>query len=448
MMVEAPSRSHAIDLEGYAKAIVTYIDDDDYPMSVPADFRSGDSEASVVLDPISRPPDMHPGRRVTVIFSHIKPVEDFGYVDRRYLTVEGRLEPKGDVFEVKAERISGWDESVVPFFEYCERSVGRGRAYLESLSRTEGKEIQPRLPLLWKMFLATRAPFLTATVIPVLLGAAVARWQGYSASWFTAVALIGASLVHIGLNMLNDYFDSVSGADQMNVTPTPYSGGSRVLQYGLVSEKAMLGWGAGLMVAGCVIGVVLSVFRGPALLAIGGIGVLLAFFYTAPPLRLAYRGLGDLAVATGFGPIVVAGSYYVVARKLSIEALYASIPVAILVMLILYVNQVPDRNADALAGKNTVAVRFSREAILRGYAIAAAAAFLSVVIGVAIGLMPTLALLSLLPAPLAIVVYRGMRDNYDSPYGLMPAMSKNIALHGLVGTALTMAYFVSAYFSG
>lgn len=174
MMVEAPSRSHAIDLEGYAKAIVTYIDDDDYPMSVPADFRSGDSEASVVLDPISRLPDMHPGRRVTVIFSHIKPVEDFGYVDRRYLTVEGRLEPKGDVFEVKAERISGWDESVVPFLEYCERSVGRGRAYLESLSRTEGKEIQPRLPLLWKMFLVTRAPFLTATVIPVLLGAAVA----------------------------------------------------------------------------------------------------------------------------------------------------------------------------------------------------------------------------------------------------------------------------------
>jgi 1,4-dihydroxy-2-naphthoate octaprenyltransferase len=447
MSVAAPARPHSLHLDSYTKAVVTFVDDDGYPMSVPADFRLGDRDDSVFLRPIESVPNLMAGRRVTVIFSQIRPVEGYGYVDRRYVTVEGVLRERGEVYEVRAEKVSGWDESEVAFFEYCERSVGRARRYLERLSTERGERVSATLSLPWKAFLATRVPFLSATFIPVALGAVIARWRGYSAWWLSIAALVGASLIHLGLNMANDYFDTASGADEANVNPTPFSGGSRVLQYGLVSPRAMLAWSAGLIAAGAAIGVVLSLIRGPFLLALGAVGLFLAIFYSAPPIKLAYRGLGDIAVALGFGPIVVVGSYFVASGSLGWDALYGSIPIAILVMLILYVNQVPDRRGDALAGKRTVAVRFSRKTIIRGYLLSVGLAFASIPVGVLIGIMPVTALVALAPAPLALIVYRGLADNYDSPYDLMPTMSRNIALHAVVGILLIASY-VAAIFLG
>ncbi len=446
MAVGARLAEKELRLEGFVKAVITYVDDDGYPMSVPASFEAAEGEHGVVLDPIATPPGLGAGRRVTVIFSSITPVEGVGYTDRRYVTLEGVLRPAGDRFALVAEKVGGWDEAEVPFFEYCERSVGRAHRYMKKLEARRGEPVAPKLSLPWKVFLATRVPFLSATVIPVALGAVVARWQGHSAWWAVAAALVGASLIHLGLNMLNDVYDSVSGADEANVNPTPYSGGSRVIQYGLVSRRTMFLWAAGLIAAGAAIGVVLAVLRGYLLLPIGALGLFLAIFYSAPPFKLAYRGLGDLAVALGFGPIVVLGSYYVAARSVSAEAFYASIPVAILVMLILYVNQVPDRKADAAAGKATVAVRFSRRAIVVGYGAAAVAAFVSIVIGVLTGLMPVTSLAALVAAPLAVAVYRGLERHYDDPYALMPVMARNVALHGLVGAMLVGAYAAAVVF--
>jgi 1,4-dihydroxy-2-naphthoate octaprenyltransferase len=153
--------------------------------------------------------------------------------------------------------------------------------------------------------------------------------------------------------------------------------------------------------------------------------------------------LGDVAVAIGFGPIMTLGSYAVAARTLTFEALYASLPVGILVMLILYVNQVPDRRGDAASGKRTVAVRFGRNAVVRGYDIFVGAAFGLVVIGAAAGLLPRWTLLACVPAPLAIRVHGGLRKHYEEPYGLVPALAANIGLHLLAGLGLVVGYVLS-----
>ena len=108
--------------------------------------------------------------------------------------------------------------------------------------------------------------------------------------------------------------------------------------------------------------------------------------YTAPPLKFVYRGLGEIAVAIGFGPLMLLGAYVVqTGGALAWEPFVASIPIALLVALILYVNEIPDRRGDARVGKRTLPVRFSETTVITGYNVAAAAAFVILVAGVVAG---------------------------------------------------------------
>jgi 1,4-dihydroxy-2-naphthoate octaprenyltransferase len=128
---------------------------------------------------------------------------------------------------------------------------------------------------------------------------------------------------------------------------------------------------------------------------------------------------------------------------LSWEAAVLSVPVAILVALILYVNEIPDRPGDAAAGKRTLPVRLSPSVVTGIYLGAAALAFAVVVAGVAVRLLPVAALVALLPAPLAWQVYGGLRRFYTQPYALMPVMATNIKLHAYVGILLLVGYGVT-----
>src|SRR5205823_10454419 len=173
---------------------------------------------------------------------------------------------------------------------------------------------------------------------------------------------------------------------------------------------------------------------------IGVIGVGISYFYTAPPLRLVHRGLGEIAVFLGFGPVMALGAYEVQAQRFSWEPVYASLPVGILVALILYVNEIPDRPGDAAAGKRTLPVRWSKERVIGVYAAAVAVAFGLVVIGAITGVIPRPTIIAVVAAVLAVDVHRGLNEFYDSPYQLMPKMGKNIQLHLATGTLLIVGY--------
>ena len=428
-------------LATYPFQVLSYVDADGYPVSV---------AVAATIDPAARSASfalpaglaVPSGVDVSLTGSHIRPQPGYGYDERRHVTVWGRAARDGDLVTFEAARAWGWDEAEVPFFEYSERSIGQSRKYFDALSAERGSPVKPRLSAGSLALRTTRLPFLSATIVPVVLGIAIAARQGTFDLLTAVLTVIGASFVQLGLNVANDVFDSAQGADDANVTPTKFSGGSRVIQYGLVTFRQMAGLATGFYVAAAVVGVVLLALRpSTALLAIGVAGFIVSIGYTAPPLKLVYRGLGEIAVALGFGPLMLLGAYVVqTGGSLSWEPLVASLPIALLVALILYVNEIPDRRGDARAGKRTLPVRWSKAAVIAGYRSAAVAAYVILVVAVAARILPIPALLALLTVPLALRVSRGLEPNYDNPYGLMAVMGVNIKVHLYAGLLLLAGY--------
>jgi 1,4-dihydroxy-2-naphthoate octaprenyltransferase len=430
-------------LATYPFQVLTWVDPDGYPLSVAVE---------ATIEPASRSASFAPpaglavptGADVTLTGSHIRPQPGYGYDERRHVTVWGRAAADGDRMTFAAGRAWGWDEAEVPFFEYSERSIGQSRKYFDALSVERGTPVKPRLSRGWLALRTTRLPVLSATIVPVVLGITIAARQG-SFDLFTALlTVVGAAFVQLGLNVANDVFDSVQGADDANVTPTQFSGGSRVIQYGLVSFRQMASLATIFYVAAGAIGLVLLAIRGSTeLLVIGVAGFIVSIGYTAPPLKFVYRGLGEIAVAVGFGPLMLLGAYVVQTRgALSWEPFVASLPIALLVMLILYVNEIPDRRGDARVGKRTLPVRLSKATVIAGYRGSVIAAYLILVAGVVTGLLPIPALLALLTIPLALQVSRGLDPNYDNPYGLMAIMGVNVKVHLYAGLLLLAGYAV------
>jgi 1,4-dihydroxy-2-naphthoate octaprenyltransferase len=262
-----------------------------------------------------------------------------------------------------------------------------------------------------------------------------------------AFTLIGALLIHLGANTANDYFDSRSGADDINTTPTPFSGGSRVIQYGLLPGPVVFSLSTAAYVGGSLIGFYLALTRGLPILLIGLLGLLISYGYTAPPLKLAYRGLGELAVSAGFGPLLVLGSYFVQTRSFSLEAFLASLPVGLLVMLILYVNEIPDRTWDDEAGKKTLVAMMREQSALWGYMVSVVAIYAIILLGVVLRILPVTAVVALLTIPMAVRIRGLIKSNLGNPYGLMPAMSMNIKLYSYTTLLLLGGYITSLFFS-
>ena len=279
---------------------------------------------------------------------------------------------------------------------------------------------------MWTVFLATRLPFLTATLIPVGLGGVVAaRDNAFHTVWFV-LALVAAIAVHLGLNMANDLFDDANGADAANVTPTPFSGGSRVLQYGLVTRRTMVdrvrrrstpcpsAWACTLPPNGA------GAWSASAPWA----------WRSAWPTRRhrfasCTAGLGEPVTALGFGPVMAVGTYFACTGRWSWQPVLASLPVALLIALVLYVNQIPDRVGDAAAGKRTLIVRFTPGQVQAGYAAGVAAAYLCIVAEVVAGVTPGLD--PARPGHRSRSAWRvrdGLRAHYENPTRSCPPCSR------------------------
>jgi 1,4-dihydroxy-2-naphthoate octaprenyltransferase len=426
-------------LATYPHVVVSWVDDDGYPTSVATAFEVDAVACTVrVQAPAGLP--IPTDRELSVMGSHIHPQPGIGYDERRYLQLWGRLDAGGLLTPVRAW---GWDEAEVPFFEYSERSVPQSRRYLAKLSEEKGRTIRPRLSPFWLALRTTRLPFLTATAVPVLLGIAVAASHGAFAWWTALLTLIGGSLAHLAINVTNDIFDTLSGADDANTTPTMFSGGSRVAVYDLVTIRGLAAIAIGLFGAAAAIGLVLvAVTQSMTLLWIGVAGIAVGVAYTAPPLKLVYRGLGEIAVAVGFGPIMLLGAYVVQTGQMAWEPFVLSLVPGILIALILYVNEIPDRRSDAEAGKRTLPVRLSPETVRTGYLLGALLAFAIVLAGVVGELFPWPTLVALAAVPIALRVHAGLKVHYDSPYTLMAVMGTNVNLNLVVGGLLLAAYTV------
>ena len=434
--------------ERFEHAVIAFVGEDGYPLSVAAEFNVDPDRGVVLLRAVAGEAQPPADERVNLVFSHIRPQPGIGYDERRYVSLWGPLQPREGGLEFTPERVQHWDEQEMSFFEYSERSVPQAHRYLEQVSEETGRVQRPKLSFGWLFLRATRLPFLTATFVPVLLGIVVAAWTNGFNWWLALLTLLGGACIHLGLNVANDVFDTTSGADEANVNPTQFSGGSRVVHYGLLSLRTIALLSLGFYAVGIAIGVGLAVLRGWDLLWLGVAGALLSFFYTAPPLKLVHRGVGEIVVALGFGPIMTLGAYFVQAREYDLEPLLVSIPVGILIALVLYVNEVPDRPADASAGKRTLPVRLSKDVVVNGYAAAVALTFGLIVVFSVAGWIVRPAIIAVAAAPLALPVYRALKSSYEQPYALMPAMARNIQLHLATGVLLILGYVIALVADG
>ena len=299
-------------------------------------------------------------------------------------------------------------------------------------------QVRPKISLMTKIFtwlVIMRLPFLTATFVPIFVGAAVAKLAGFPVDWgLLGLTLLGGSLLHIGTNTANDYFDHTSGTDEANYNyMVPFSGGSRSIQMGLITAKGMLTVAIVSFALSAVVGIPLIQKAGMPVLWLGLIGFLSGLFYTAPPFRIASRkGLGELLIGLNFGPLMVAGSTLVQTRQLLTEAFLAGIPIGFLVAAIVYVNEFPDHDGDKATGKDTLIVVFGPEKARIGYVLLVAGAFISIVVMALNGTFPMLTLIALVASYFGVRAIQILYKYYDDRL-LQPANAGTINMHFVTG---------------
>ncbi|MDD5391911.1 MAG: prenyltransferase [Thiothrix sp.] len=295
-----------------------------------------------------------------------------------------------------------------------------------------------------RYWLATRPGFLAASLIPVLIGAAAVAHGGGKVSFLLLLlTLLATALVHAGINVLNDYYDDENGTDRCNTQRIfPFTGGSRFIQNGVLSSGETFVFGALLLSTAMLLGVGLAWASGTGLLWIGVAGLLLGWGYSAPPLRLNSRGLGEPAVALGFGILTPLGAWFVQTGEMAFYPVLVSLPVALLVMNILFINQFPDHQADAASGKHHWVVRLGLEKSPSIYLASVALAAAILLLLALTGAVPFWSLLSVLPLGLAFKAGVILRENAQQPAALEPAIKMTIASMVLHGMLLTLTLWL------
>jgi len=291
-------------------------------------------------------------------------------------------------------------------------------------------------------------PFLTASLIPVLIGAtwAVFKHTVSPFPWLLFfLTLFGAAALHIAANTFNDYFDWTSGTDVVNNDYfLPFSGGSRSMELGLISEKGMLKIGLVSLGVAFAFGLtVMFLSNQPMLILFGLTGAFSAYFYTAPPLRLvARKGLGELLIGLNFGPLVTAGTVLALTGSVTWQDFAIGLPVGLLTTAILWINQFPDEAADRISGKHNLVVVLGKERARWGYVILIFAAFGIGITGVLTGLFPIGTLAMLGAIPLAYSANRILFQHFNDRE-LVTANSKTINLQLIAGLLTAAGILIS-----
>jgi 1,4-dihydroxy-2-naphthoate octaprenyltransferase len=285
----------------------------------------------------------------------------------------------------------------------------------------------------------TRPGFLVITAVACVLGTAVAAACGHGPNAWTALAtLLLAVLMHAAANVLNDYHDALNGADEANTQGLfPFTGGARLIQNGHVTTQDTHNLAKALIVFLIPCGLLLAVKTGGGLILLGLAGLLLGWAYSAPPLALMKRGLGEATVALTWG-LVVVGADYVQRKHFFVIPAAVAVSFALLVGNILVINGFPDAAADALVGKRTLVVRLGARWAAWAYLVFALLAYAWLVVGVWLFIHPEPALWGLASVPLSLWAFLQLYKHANQPARLTFSIVLTIAaavVHGLAMSA-------------
>lgn len=343
------------------------------------------------------------------------------------------LRPTSVKHRIFGEIVQGFPPTIKTF------DTGRTKSIFTDLAQSWKRMV------VW--YYATRSLFLVATVLPIVLGCVIAYTSGMRFSFvFAGLTLIAGMFMHIGANLLNDYMDHLGGSDEANTDFTrPFTGGSRMIQLGLIAPHVVLQTALFFTAAGALIGLYLALVSGPLLFAIGLLGVLAVLVYSIPKVGLASLGLGEISIGLVFGPLMTLGAYYVQTGVFAWTPVIASIPIAGLITLILFINEFPDYKADRSVGKSTLVVRLGLERSTPIYILFGLATFLLTVLAIVRGVIPVQSLTVLVALPFVVWAWYIARINLHDPKSLTPACAATATAHLVAGLAIISAY-LSTYF--
>ena len=294
-------------------------------------------------------------------------------------------------------------------------------------------------PVSWRVWLRTARPFsLSAAVSPVLVGTAIAAYDGVFTPLNFAAALLSSIFLQVGTNFFNEYFDHRYGLD------TDQSlGASTVIFRGEMTPAQVLAGGIGSFGIAAFFGLVLLAAVGPAILLFGLAAMAIGYFYSARPFKFASRGLGDPLVYLAMGFLMTWGAYYVQIQRWSWSAFAASVPVGLLVVAILNMNNIRDYPDDLAVNKRTVVVRFGQTFGRRYQATLVLGAYIATTAFALAGLLPLASLAVWVTLPLALGIVRIALTATDRKR-FIAGMKRISLLHLVFGVVLAAAIIAAA----
>ena len=410
-------------LAAYRRAVLSWIAGDGYPMNVDIEIDVKPAEGTVRFgEPAGF--RIEAGTPVAITGSHMRALSEGGFDERSHVTVWGPAvsRPRGR-FAVTPTRVWMWGERDLALGVSYDRRVAQARRYYEALSVARGVYTRPPLSGRLAVFRAVHSPSLGATLVPLLLGLAVALRAGVFDTVTAVLTLVMAGAACLAVDIAEGLFDLLhtpsqdgSAGEQASVAPGP-------IERAVARARGVPPGALSCFAVAAILGVVLLAMRGsPELVLIAVVGVLLAGAYRTPPLELADRGLGEMAAAVGFGPVLLLGAYAAQSRgPVSAEAIVLSLSVGLL----------------------TLPARWPKDVVIRGYELACGGSFVAVAVGVAAGRLPLPVLLALLAAPTAMRVRVGLISYYRRPVELASVVAANIRLHLDVGLLIGAGYVLT-----
>ncbi len=284
-----------------------------------------------------------------------------------------------------------------------------------------------------------RAPFLLLSVLLCLIGGAVALSDGVFNGLHLALCMIGVTLAHVAVNLFNELSDHKTGIDD-HTEPTPFSGGSKTLQRGLLSRGQVTAAAWGALLAAMAVGLYLAWAMGWVLLAFMVAGGLASVFYTS---HLARWMLGELAAGLTLGSFVVLGTYYAQAGQLTAQVALLSIPPGILTALLLLLNEFPDAKADRVGGRRHLVIVLGHRGAAVVYALGLLTTYGLIVAGALLSWFPLTALVALLTLPLGVKAAATALRHGARRAPMLPALGANVALVLVTDLLLAVGFFLA-----
>lgn len=284
----------------------------------------------------------------------------------------------------------------------------------------------------------TRMNFLPASLIPFFMGASLAVQKGFAITPAKLIlASIGVASAHLAGNVFNELYDNKSGADLADNRRSPFFGGSKAIKDGLVSFSEVLTIGVILLSVSLSCGItIFLITKDPVYLLIMAAAAVLTVGYTAPPLKLSYRKLGELDIFILFGVLLVMGSYYLFSGAFSLESFFLSLPISFIILAVILCNEIPDASCDRQAGKMTLIASASEPLGANLYLTAALLSYVFIAVNVFIGVLSAYALFLVFFYIPAIKAYIMLKKSSKSYEVCIKASGMTVALHTLAGLGL------------